>query len=73
LGLLSCPLKGESCVTSWGCNRVSAGGGRLGHGGVFEFFLLLRVFFFEKKERREKFKVGPKKLQCVFEHRPSLG
>jgi hypothetical protein len=51
LGLLSCPLKGESCVTSWGCNRVSAGGGRLGHGGVFVFVLMSQVFFWGEKKR----------------------
>ena len=44
------------------------GGGRLGHGGVFVFFLMSQVFFLgEKKRVGGKNKVGPKKLQCVLE------
>ena len=48
-GSLSCPSKGGSCVTSWGRIGRARGGG-LGHGGVFVFFLMLQVFFCERKK-----------------------
>ena len=64
----SYPCKGLSWVTSCGAQSGDRGGG--------ESFVFSGVAFFlwerEAGEERKN-KVGPKKVQCVLEHRPSLG
>ena len=70
---MSSMCKGESWVTSWGAQLGDHGGG----GGsvmviLLVFFLCRESFFFEKRGRGGgKNKLGPKKVQCDLEHRPS--
>ena len=47
-----------------GHNRAIAGGGRLGPGGVFIFFIYRDAFFLGERDRGGgKNKVGPKTVQ----------
>jgi hypothetical protein len=69
-----CAILISAWVTSWGAQLGDRGGG----GGsvmviLLDFFYVASFSFEKRGQGGGKNKLGPKKVQCDLEHRPSQG